>query len=115
MKLLVIMTLIATGLFAPIANAQEQGHLNVLTVVQKEEITVTDSGETERRLVSADTVVPGDDVVYTITFTNISDETAENIVIPDLRRGLGFWSRNADRIFRGRWPDLFSARNPDRL
>ena len=25
--------------------------------------------------------MPGDDVVYTITFTNISDETAENIVI----------------------------------
>jgi len=81
MKLLAIMTLMAAGLFAPIANAQDQGHLNVLTVVQKEEITVTDSGETERRLVAADTVVPGDDVVYTITFTNISDETAENIVI----------------------------------
>jgi uncharacterized repeat protein (TIGR01451 family) len=49
--------------------------------VQKEEVTVNDTGETERKLVPADTVVPGDDVVYTITFTNISDETAENIVI----------------------------------
>jgi uncharacterized repeat protein (TIGR01451 family) len=63
------------------ALAQEQGHLNVQTVVQKEEITVTDSGETQRTLVPADTVVPGDDVVYTITFTNISDQPAENIVI----------------------------------
>ena len=64
-----------------VAGAQERGHLNVRTVVQKEEVTVTDKGETERRLVPAETVVPGDDVVYTITFTNVSEETAENIVI----------------------------------
>jgi uncharacterized repeat protein (TIGR01451 family) len=63
------------------AFAQEQGHLNVRTVVQKEEVTVTDNGETERKLVPADTVVPGDDVVYTITFTNVSGEIADNIVI----------------------------------
>lgn len=77
------MTLIA-GLalfFAPAAFAQDAGHLNVRTVVQKEEVSVNDSGDTERRLVDADTVVPGDDVVYTITFTNISDDAAENVVI----------------------------------
>ena len=75
------MTLIASTFFAMTAFAQEQGHLNVRTVVQKEEVTVSDSGETKRSLVPADTVVPGDDVVYTITFTNVSDETADNIVI----------------------------------
>ncbi len=63
------------------AIAQEQGHLNVRTVVQKVEVTISDSGESEQRLVAADTVVPGDVVVYTITFTNTSDQTAENIVI----------------------------------
>jgi uncharacterized repeat protein (TIGR01451 family) len=63
------------------AMAQEQGHLNVQTVVQKEEIIVRPDGETERRLVPAATVVPGDDVIYTITFTNTSSETADNIVI----------------------------------
>ena len=68
-------------LVAPAAFAQETGHLNVRTVVQKEEVTVNDAGETERRLVVADTVVPGDDVVYTITFTNISNDAAENVVI----------------------------------
>ncbi|MGI9203984.1 MAG: hypothetical protein ACR2Q3_08235 [Woeseiaceae bacterium] len=73
--------LILTGLFAGLAVAQDSGHLNVRTVVQKEELIVGDSGETERRLVSADTVVPGDDVIYTITFTNISNETAENVII----------------------------------
>lgn len=81
MKTLTKMTLIASAFFALAAVAQEQGHLNVRTVVQKEEVTISDSGEAERNLVSADTVVPGDDVVYTITFTNISDESAENVVI----------------------------------
>jgi uncharacterized repeat protein (TIGR01451 family) len=81
MKTLANMTLIASTFLALAAFAQEQGHLNVRTVVQKEEVIVNDSGETERNLVPTDTVVPGDDVVYTITFTNISDESADNIVI----------------------------------
>lgn len=81
MKTQLKMTLIASIFFAMAAFAQEQGHLNVRTVVQKEEVTVSESGETQRSLVPADTVVPGDDVVYTITFTNVSDESAENIVI----------------------------------
>ena len=63
------------------AVAQEQGHLNVTTTVQKQEVTVNDSGEAETRLVAADSVVPGESVVYTITFQNISDEPAANVVI----------------------------------
>ncbi len=63
------------------AVAQEQGHLNVTTTVQKQEVTVNDAGEAETRLVAADTVVPGESVVYTITFQNISDEPAANVVI----------------------------------
>ncbi len=63
------------------AVAQEQGHLNVTTTVQKQEVTVNDAGEAETRLVAADSVVPGESVVYTITFQNISDEPAANVVI----------------------------------
>ncbi len=63
------------------AFAQEQGHLNVTTTVQKQEVTVNDSGEAETRQVAVDTVVPGESVVYTITFQNISDEPAANVVI----------------------------------
>jgi len=81
MKTLQNLALLTFGLVAAAAYAQEQGHLNVRTIVQKEEVTVNEAGDTERHLVPADTVVPGDDVVYTITFTNISDETAENVVI----------------------------------
>jgi len=63
------------------ARAQEQGHLNVQTVVQKEQVTVNDAGVAETSLVPAETVVPGENVVYTITFRNISDEPADNVVI----------------------------------
>lgn len=61
--------------------AQEEGHLFVRTVVQKEQAFVNDDGETEVRLVVADTVVPGEKVVVTTTFQNISDDAAENVVI----------------------------------
>lgn len=75
---LVFVSVLFSGLPAA---AQDAGHLNVRTVVQKEELTTNEAGETERRLVPAETVVPGDDVVYTITFTNISEDAAENVVI----------------------------------
>ena len=77
-KMSSIFLLLAFGVSAV---AQEQGHLNVRTVVQKEKVSVTDSGETETELVAAGTVVPGERVVYTITFRNISDEAADNVVI----------------------------------
>jgi uncharacterized repeat protein (TIGR01451 family) len=63
------------------AVAQEQGHLNVKTVVQKEQVSISDEGERQVRLVEASAVTPGDSVVYTITFSNISDAPAENVVI----------------------------------
>jgi uncharacterized repeat protein (TIGR01451 family) len=82
MKIYLKLLLTAATAFAALpAMSQEQGHLNVTTVVQKEEVTIAATGETERRLVPAATVVPGDDVVYTITFVNTSDESADNIVI----------------------------------
>lgn len=61
--------------------AQESGHLNVRTIVQKEEVTIGADGNPQRRLVDASKVVPGDEVVYTVSFANISDEPAENVVI----------------------------------
>ena len=63
------------------AIAQQQWHLNVTTVVQKEEITINEAGEADTRLVAAEIVIPGDRVVYTITFQNISEDAAENVVI----------------------------------
>lgn len=81
MKLFSSIACIAAVLAFTGVAAQDGSHLNVRTVVQKEEVVVSANGKAESRLVPAETVVPGDDVIYTITFTNISDETAENVVI----------------------------------
>jgi len=68
-------------IFLSAAAAQAQGHLDVQTIVQKEEVIVNDAGESEKRLVAAEVVVPGESVFYTITFTNVSAEPADNVVI----------------------------------
>ena len=74
-------TSICLLLIAAAASAQDQGHLSVQTVVQKEQVTINDDGEQQVTLVPVETVVPGESVVYTISFTNISDDAAENVVI----------------------------------
>ena len=61
--------------------AAAQSHLDVQTTVQKEVVFENAAGEEETRLVQADRVVPGEKVIYTITFTNTSDDTADNVVI----------------------------------
>ena len=63
------------------AYAQEQNHLDVNTVVQKEQVTVNDEGVEETKLVPVGTVVPGERVIYTITFRNVGEEPADNVVI----------------------------------
>ena len=61
--------------------AHAQNALDVRTVVQKEQVEVGDDGETTTTLVAAERVLPGDKVVYTITFTNAGDEPADNVVV----------------------------------
>lgn len=73
-----LMTLILAGLAF---SATAEGNLDVSTTVQKEEVFVDEAGNTEKRLVAADIVVPGETVYYTITFRNVSEESADNVVI----------------------------------
>ena len=63
------------------ALAQARGHLEVTTIVQKEIVVEDETGETTTQLVEAQSVVPGEKVVYTITFRNVGDAAAENVVI----------------------------------
>ena len=68
-------------MLAVTAVAQDQAHLEVRTVVQKQQVIQNESGEAETKLVAAETVTPGESVFYTITFKNMSDEAADNVVI----------------------------------
>ena len=74
-----LMTCIALTLLA--FSAAAEAHLDVTTTVEKQETFTTDDGELAQRMVAAEVVVPGETVFYTITFRNISDESADNVVI----------------------------------
>ncbi len=63
------------------AAASEKQNLDVQTYAQKESVVVNDDGQAETKLVPAELVVPGETVFYTITFTNVSREPADNVVI----------------------------------
>ncbi len=73
-----ILTAMALTLLTTTAIAQ---HLDVQTTVHKQEIHVNEAGEEEQRLVEAELVLPGETVFYTITFTNVSEEAADRVVI----------------------------------
>ena len=62
-------------------SGQEQGSIELKNIVEKEEIYVDDSGQSLKRRVSADTAIPGDELIYTIEFRNVGEEPAEAISI----------------------------------
>ena len=69
--------------FAGHADAQDKGHIELTTVAEIEKVVVNETGEKETMLVPAAKVLPGDEVIYRITYRNISDKPVENIVITD--------------------------------
>ncbi|MEM7282758.1 MAG: hypothetical protein AAF438_14140 [Pseudomonadota bacterium] len=69
--------------FIGVAQGQEKGAIEVKTVAEKEEVLLAEDGTEESKLVPVSTVVPGDEIVYTVTFTNISEETADNVTVVD--------------------------------
>ena len=73
------MTAIFLTLLAATASAQD--YLEVETTVRKQEVYLNDAGEEATRMVTAERVLPGETVYYTITFTNVSDEAADSDVI----------------------------------
>lgn len=63
------------------AAAQDANVLDIRTTVQKEEVVRDAEGEETKQLVAAEKVVPGDEVIYTVRFSNLGSEPAENVVI----------------------------------
>jgi uncharacterized repeat protein (TIGR01451 family) len=77
----ILMTVLMNVVMIGSTYAQEQNQLDVNTTVQKEQVMVNAEGESVTELVAVGNVVPGDRVVYTITFLNIGEGPAENVVI----------------------------------
>lgn len=74
------MLLVTAAISVP-ALAQERNVLDIQTTVQKEETVVSGDGTESKQLVPAEKVVPGDEVVYTVRFSNVGSEPADNVVI----------------------------------
>jgi uncharacterized repeat protein (TIGR01451 family) len=67
--------LLTTSLLVAASSAAAQVALE--NTVQKVETFVNEAGEPQRRLVDADSVVPGDELRYTITFANKGPEVVD--------------------------------------
>jgi uncharacterized repeat protein (TIGR01451 family) len=63
------------------AHAQDKGCIELKTVAESEQQYVNDAGQKATRLVPASKVVPGDEVIWTITAKNVCDKPADSIVI----------------------------------
>lgn len=72
----VILYAVTTAVFAA-----DKGHIKISMQAQIEQVSVDVMGRKLVKMVDAELVLPGEEVVYTITFENISDETTTGVVI----------------------------------
>lgn len=70
-------------LLVPFAASANDGPLQVQTLAQKEQSVTLADGTVQTQLVEVTTVVPGDEVIYTIRFTNTGEESAAGVTITD--------------------------------
>jgi uncharacterized repeat protein (TIGR01451 family) len=76
-----IALILMLGMFAGTAQADDTGPIRVTSVVKKIAVTTGEDGRPVEELVDPSSVVPGDSVVYTITFENAGDASADNVTI----------------------------------
>ena len=63
------------------AEAQSsEGKIELKAIAEVEIVIEKENGEIELRRVPAEKVVPGDDVIYTITATNVSDAPVDDLL-----------------------------------
>ena len=66
---------------ATIANAQDRGCVELKTVAEVEQQYTNEQGQPATRLMPAEKVVPGNEVVWTITARNLCDKPVADVVI----------------------------------
>ena len=79
--LIVLIFSLAFGPLPGIGYAQEPGQVVLKSVIQREIEVVSEDGEKEIQLVEAGNAIPGDKLLFTVTYTNQGTEPAENVVL----------------------------------
>jgi uncharacterized repeat protein (TIGR01451 family) len=80
---IVLSILLSALLGATAVWAQQKGMIDLTVVAEQEKEVINAKGEKELTRIPATRVVPGDEVVYTLNYTNIGQEPADNVVITD--------------------------------
>jgi len=80
LKLVVAAALFAAG-FAPLASAESQGCIAVTTTAEIEKEVVNDKGQKTKVLVPAGKVIPGTEVVWTVTANNACKLASDSLTI----------------------------------
>jgi uncharacterized repeat protein (TIGR01451 family) len=79
-----LLILIISMIIAPlpgIGYAQEPGQVVLKSTIHREIEVVNEDGEKEIQLVEAGNAIPGDELIFTVTYTNQGTEPAENVVL----------------------------------
>lgn len=83
MKRWLIVAIISLALvpFPGTGYTQEPGQVVLESLIQREIEIVNEDGEKEIQLVEAGNAIPGDELIFTVTYTNQGTEPAENLVL----------------------------------
>lgn len=59
------------------------GQINIKVEAFQEIVELQDDGTVKKTLEAAESLFPGDEVVYLVSFSNIGDQTIDNLVVND--------------------------------
>ena len=80
-RILVLTLFLTTALFSGIGYAQEPSQVTLESLIQREIEVVNEDGEKEIQLIEVGNAIPGDELIFTVTYTNQGTEPAENVVL----------------------------------
>jgi len=80
-SIIAVLALGFLALSAFAAFAETKGAIELTSLAEKE-ITLTDAaGKSVKKLVPAGKVIPGDEIIYSVTFKHVGDKPAEKVVL----------------------------------
>ncbi len=80
-RALIVLSILAALFGISTAQAQDQGTLQLQAVAEMEIVQENPDGTSSVRRVPAETVVPGDDVIYTLLYNNQGTAAADDVFI----------------------------------
>ncbi len=79
--LMTVCSLVFLSMVPAAGLAQERGHIELSSIAEIETEVTDERGETKVQRVPAEKAFPGDEIIFTTTYANISQEEAENVAV----------------------------------